>query len=118
MQDKTLTDIVHAYCSAYETENRALAEELLADDFVFTGPHDHAIDKATYFERCWPNNDAKHRQHVEALVVEGQRAFVTYSCESGNGDSYRNTEYLTFDGDRIATVEVYFGPAYRNGVLV
>ena len=117
MQDKKLTDVVRAYCGAYETENRALAEALLADDFSFTSPNDDAIDKATYFERCWPNRDPSHRQRVESVVVEGNHAFVTYSCETADGRSFRNTEYLTFEGERIASVDVYFGAAYQDGEL-
>ena len=58
MQDTKLTNVVRAYFGAYESENRELAETLLADDFTFTSPNDDGIDKATYFERCWPNSDA------------------------------------------------------------
>ena len=41
--------------TAYETEDRDLIERVIADDFVFSAPPDVGIDRATYFERCWPN---------------------------------------------------------------
>jgi ketosteroid isomerase-like protein len=118
MQDTKLTNVVRAFFGAYEAENRALAERLLSDDFTFTSPNDDAIDKAAYFERCWPNSDVPRDQDIESIVVEGDKAFVTYRCTTANGKSFRNTEFLTFSGERIASMDVYFGAAYQNGVFV
>lgn len=118
MQDTKLTNVVRAYFGAYETEDREAAEQLLADGFTFTSPNDDGIDKATYFERCWPNRDASRDQKIENIVVDGQNAFVTYLCATEGGKSFRNTEFLTFSGERIASVNVYFGAAYQDGVFV
>jgi ketosteroid isomerase-like protein len=118
MQDTKLTNVVRASFGAYESENRAAAEALLADDFRFTSPNDDGIDKATYFERCWPNREPSRDQRIESIVVEGEKAFVTYLCADAGGKSFRNTEFLTFSGERIASVNVYFGPAYQDGVFV
>ena len=118
MQDTKLTNVVRAYFGAYETENREVVETLLADDFTFTSPNDDGIDKATYFERCWPNRDASRDQRIENIVVDGQKAFVTYLCATEGGKTFRNTEFLTFNGERIASVNVYFGAAYQDGVFV
>ena len=116
MQDNKLTGLVRAYFGAYESENREVAETLLADDFTFTSPNDDAIDKVTYFERCWPNRDAAREQRIENILLDGDTAFVTYLCSAG-GKSYRNTEFLTFAQGRIASVNVYFGASYQDGVL-
>jgi hypothetical protein len=118
MQDTKLTSVVRAYCGAYQTANREAAEALLSEDFSFTSPNDDSIDKATYFERCWPNGDPVDEQRIENIVIEGARAIVTYSCVAPGGKSFRNTEVLTFSGERIASVDVYFGPAWQDGVLV
>lgn len=118
MQDSKLHGMVRAYCSAYENSDRITAEQLLSDDFIFTSPNDNAIDRATYFARCWPDQDAARDQQIETIVVDGERAFVTYSCSSGAGQSFRNTEFLTFTGDRIASVHVYFGAAYQDGAFL
>ncbi|MDB5947201.1 MAG: ketosteroid isomerase-like protein [Ramlibacter sp.] len=118
MQDTKLSNVVRAYFGAYESENRDVAEQLLAEDFTFTSPNDDAIDRATYFERCWPQNEPARDQTIEKIVVDGDKAFVTYSCATGNGKSFRNTEFFTFSGDRIASVDVYFGAAYQNGVIL
>lgn len=118
MQQTKLTDVVRAYFGAYETENREVVETLLADDFTFTSPNDDNIDKATWFERCWPNRDASRDQKIENIVIDGEKAFVTYLCATEGGKSFRNTEFMTFNAGRIATVDVYFGPAYQDGVFV
>lgn len=123
MQDTNLTRVelsavVRAYLGAYESENRDAAELLLSQDFTFTSPHDDNIDRATYFERCWPQDDAARDQTIEKIVVEGDKAFVTYTCATGNGKSFRNTEFFTFSGEQIASVDVYFGPAYQDGMIV
>jgi ketosteroid isomerase-like protein len=118
MRDTKLTNVVRAYFGAYQSENREIAESLLADDFSFTSPNDDQIDKATYFERCWPDRDPRHDQQLENIVIEGDKAFVTYRCSTPNGKTFRNTEFLTFSGERIASVNVYFGAAYQDGVFV
>ena len=123
MQDTKLNDMarseaVRAYFGAYESENRDAAEQLLARDFTFTSPNDDAIDRATYFERCWPQGDAARDHTIEKIVVDGDKAFVTYCCATGNGKSFRNTEFITFSGEQIASVDVYFGAAYQDGVIV
>ncbi len=118
LNDIVLSQVVRAYFGAYESENRDAAELLLAKDFTFTSPNDDNIDRATYFERCWPQGDAARDQTIEKIVVEGDKAFVTYTCATGNGKSFRNTEFFTFSGEQIASVDVYFGAAYQDGVIV
>jgi hypothetical protein len=34
---------------------------------------------------------------------------VTYEAERQDGSRFRNTEVLTFTGDQVSLVEVYFG---------
>ena len=35
-------------------QDRDAAESLIADDFLFTSPQDDHIDRAAFFERCFP----------------------------------------------------------------
>jgi ketosteroid isomerase-like protein len=94
---------------AYETGDRGAIEELLSDDFVFYSPADPGIDRARYFERCWPNADSIESFDFKRLVEDGDEVVVTYESTKTDGKRFRNTEVLTFDGDRICRVEVYFG---------
>ena len=35
-----------------------------------------------------------------------------------DGKSFRNTEFFVFAGDKIKSIDVYFGANYENGVFV
>ncbi len=94
---------------AYEVGNRRLVEARLTDDFTFFSPADVGIDRARYFERCWPNSQDLRAFGFERLHEIGDEVVVTYEAERVDGTRFRNTEVLGFDGDRIRRVEVYFG---------
>jgi ketosteroid isomerase-like protein len=94
---------------AYETGDRSLIEGLLADDLTFYSPPDPGIDRAQYFERCWPNAGTTQSFEYVRLIESGDEVIVTYELTKTDGHRFRNTEILTFDGDKIRQVEVYFG---------
>ena len=94
---------------AYETGDRALLERCLTEDFTFSSPVDARIDRATYFERCWPNAGRLAAFAFLRLAESGDDVFVTYEATRDDGTRFRNTEVMTFAGERIRGVEVYFG---------
>ena len=94
---------------AYESGDRRLLEEHLADDFTFYSPPDPGIDRATYFERCWPNANLIESYEFKRLFEIGDEVVVTYESRKTDGSRFRNTEVLTFDGDKVLRAEVYFG---------
>jgi ketosteroid isomerase-like protein len=94
---------------AYETGNRNVIEGLLSEDFTFYSPADIGIDRGTYFERCWPNAEQIDSFEFERLVESGDEVIVTYEATKIDGRRFRNTEVLTFAGDKIRKAEVYFG---------
>ena len=100
--------VARAGYDAYVTKDRAAIEALIADDFHFTSPLDNRLDRATYFERCWPNSQSTEGFDFIHLVADGERVFVTYEGRSG-GRRFRNTELVTVKNGRITNVEVYFG---------
>jgi len=94
---------------AYEVGDRELIERHLADDFVFSAPPDVGIDRATYFERCWPNAGMLAAYEFKRLLEADDEVFVTYEATRVDGTRFRNTEIYGFDGDKVSRVEVYFG---------
>ena len=94
---------------AYESGDRGVVEELLADDFTFYSPADVGIDRARYFERCWPNAQLIESFEFKRLIEAGDEVVVTYESMRPDGSRFRNTEVLTFVGDKISRAEVYFG---------
>jgi ketosteroid isomerase-like protein len=94
---------------AYVSGDRDVVERALAGDFAFYSPPDPGIDRAAYFERCWPNSELVESFEFVRLVEVGDEVIVTYESTKTDGSRFRNTEVLTFDGDKIAKAEVYFG---------
>jgi ketosteroid isomerase-like protein len=102
-------EIARATYGAYESGDRVPLEQSLTDDFTFYSPADVGIDRARYFERCWPNAGRIESFDFKRLVEIGDEVVVTYEATRTDGSRFRNTEVLTFDGDRICRAEVYFG---------
>lgn len=110
--------IIRALFAAYMANDRKAVEDTLTEDFRFTSPYDDRIDRKTYFERCWRDTGWIERHELEKILVEGDEAFVTYKCLAKGGKSFRNTEFFAFAGDKIKSIDVYFGASYQNGVFV
>ncbi len=107
--------LVRRSFEAYRARDRAAIEALIAGDFRFTSPYDDAIDRATYFERCWPGAERIKDFELERVVVDGDAAFVTYLARTVDDVEFRNTEFHRCRGGQIVSVDVYFGASYRNG---
>jgi ketosteroid isomerase-like protein len=107
MTDKAT--VVRRYLGAYQHDDRAALEACIADNFRFTSPEDDAIDRVRYFQHCWPNHGTAHAIDVERVVEDGNAAYVTYMLRHIDGRSIHNTERVTFEGDKINGIEVFFG---------
>jgi ketosteroid isomerase-like protein len=94
---------------AYVSGDRSVLDQHLSDDLTFFSPADVGIDRERYFERCWPNAEMIEAFEFVRLVEVGDEVFVTYESTKSDGQRFRNTEVMTFDGDKISRVEVYFG---------
>ena len=94
--------------AAFESGDRRPIEALLSDDFTFYAPPDPEI-AAEYFDRCWPNAELIEAFEFVRLFELGDEVIVTYESTKTDGNRFRNTEILTFEGDRVCRVEVYFG---------
>ena len=101
--------IVRECFAAYETGDRQVLEDRLAADFRFWSPADVGIDRAVYFERCWPNSQTLRAFEFKRVLDVGDEVVVTYEAERTDGSRFRNTEVFGFAGGKIETVEVYFG---------
>jgi ketosteroid isomerase-like protein len=101
--------VARACYEAYVTKDRAAIEALIADDFHFTSPLDNRIDRATYFERCWPNSERTEGFEFINLVSDDDRVFVTYEARIKGGGQFRNTEILTLRDCQVVVVQVFFG---------
>jgi len=107
--DGDRTQIARELYRDFASGDRDAVERTLADDFAFSSPLDVGLDRAGYFERCWPGAGRGQKFDFVRLVEAGDEVIVTYELIRSDGTRARNTEVLTFDGDHICRSEVYFG---------
>jgi len=101
--------VLHEAYGAYVSGDRDAIDRHLTDDYTFFSPADVGIDRATYFERCWPNAQIIDAYEFVRLVESGDEVIVTYQARRTDGTRFRNTEIQTFRGAQICRTEVYFG---------
>ncbi|MFI1438869.1 nuclear transport factor 2 family protein [Streptomyces fructofermentans] len=104
------TDVVEAAFRYYRSQDREAALALYADDFTFTSPQDDRIDRAAFFERCFPTADRMSEQQLLHVTPAGEGLiFVQYEYELTTGGRYRNVEAITVRDGLIQEVRVFFG---------
>jgi ketosteroid isomerase-like protein len=103
------TQLARRAYEAFAAGDRDFYEEHLADDFQFSAPPDPLLDRDGYFERCWPGAGKGQEFEFVRAIESGDEVVVTYEMKRADGGRGRNTEVMTFDGDKICRVEVYFG---------
>ena len=103
------SELARAMYRAWAASDREAIERILADDFAFSSPPDPSLDRAGYFERCWPNAGGVETFDFVRLIETGDEVVVTYEATRTGGARFRNTEVLTFAGDELTRAEVYFG---------
>jgi hypothetical protein len=94
---------------SFAAGDRNAVEGLLSGDFTFSSPVDPHLDRAGYFERCWPGAGQHQVFEFVRMVAAGDEVLVTYEMTQSDGRRGRNTEVLAFRGDQICRAEVYFG---------
>jgi hypothetical protein len=102
-------DRARCFYDAYLRDDPDAVAVLLTDDFRFSSPADVDLDRAGYFERCWPNAGRLAAIEIVRCVEAGDETVVTLEVTRADGSRFRNTEVMTFAGDKLRRVEVYFG---------
>src|SRR6185295_12385435 len=106
MQNGHASELVRKTFKAWETKNKSLMESLLADDFVFSSPNgDDHINKAEYWQKCWPGAANIQSFDILNLIDDGSDAFIRYECQLKDGKRFRNTEYFRIEGNKIKEVD-------------
>jgi ketosteroid isomerase-like protein len=103
------TELARELYLAFAKGDRDRVDAMLAAEFSFSSPLDVGLNRAGYFERCWPGAGAGQRFEFIRVIEAGDEVIVSYELTSRDGKRGRNTEVLTFDGDAIKSAEVYFG---------
>lgn len=104
MAGRDRLQVVRDIYNAYESGDRSVVEQNLAEDFVFSTPPDVGIDRATYFERCWPASKTITAYEFPRLLEAVEEVIVTYEATRTGGPRVRNTEIFGFEATRSAAL--------------
>jgi ketosteroid isomerase-like protein len=104
-------DVVRALVQSYLDQDATAADQLLADSFTFTSPQDDHLDKATFFERCFPaNTQLDSHRLVDVVPTESDDVFIRYEYESlQTGQRHSNVEVHTVRDGKVTEIQVFFG---------
>src|ERR1700722_14791222 len=101
--------VVQQLYDDFMSGDRKFYEEHLSDDFTFSSPVDVGLDKDGYFRRCWPGAGKGGRINYVRLIESANEVVATYESIDSDGNKGRNTEIIGFNGEKVSTIEVYFG---------
>lgn len=105
-------ELIRKWYTAWKDKDFATFNNMLADNFTFSSAAgDDHISKSTFKTQCWDTqiNFIKDFD-LERVVTGPTDAFVKYLCNTKNGKTFRNVEYLRIDENRkLISIECYFG---------
>jgi hypothetical protein len=102
--------IVRTVYTAYEKKDWNMLTSVFADGFNFTSPYNDHIGIKEYKALCWPNCYNIAKFNIDKLVVDGDNAYVTYTCTTKAGKTLHNIEYFELKDGKIKDFTCYFGP--------
>jgi ketosteroid isomerase-like protein len=102
--------IVQRCFEAYLKQDLDTAQQLIGADFVFTSPQDDHIDRAAFFEQCFPTSSRLRSQQIRRIAAANESdVFVMYEYELRGGGRFRNTELITVRDGQMVEEQVFFG---------
>ena len=102
--------LIRGFYAAFVAGDRDAVDAMLAEDFTFSSPDDPQLDKAGFFERCFPHHKLVGTLRVEWIEERGDQVIVRYETTKPSGERATNLELLRLEGDRIREALVYYGP--------
>jgi ketosteroid isomerase-like protein len=104
---------IRSWYAAWERKDWSAVDAMTTEDFTFSSAAgDDHISKSAYKTQCWDTQSGRIAGfELESVIDNGIEAFVKGKCRTKNGSTFENVEHFTFRGDKIASIECYFGSA-------
>jgi hypothetical protein len=103
-------ELIKQFYEAFSKVDRNdFVENLLAPTFTFSAPPDPFLDRDGFFKICWPEGGNLKDIAYVRVIENGDEVIITHEYTKPDGTTGRNTDIITFDGDKIIRLEVYFG---------
>ncbi|MGH7156672.1 MAG: nuclear transport factor 2 family protein [Nitrosotalea sp.] len=107
--------LVKRFYEAFSKVDRnEFVENLLASNFTFSAPPDPFLNRNEFFEKCWPNGGGLKDIRYTRVIEHGDEVIVTHEFVKPDDVKACNTDIITFVGDKITRLEVYFGWDINN----
>lgn len=107
--------IVHDLYRAFASGDRQVIERTFADEFTFSSPLDVGLDRAGYFNRCWPGAGQGQQFNFVRTVEAGDEVIVTYEVTNvvAAGDETPKSSPLAAT-EFVPSKSTLDGPFLRN----
>lgn len=101
--------VVRRLRMAFDQQDDATAQALLAPDFRFTSPQDDHIDRDAWMRDRFLGAGRIVQSHLSELGAHGDTVFSRYDYTLADGTRWRNMEAATVYDGQVHEVEVYVG---------
>jgi hypothetical protein len=104
-------ETIRKWYAVWEQKDWHPVDVLLTDDFTFSSAAgDDHISKSAFKAQCWETQvNFIERFDLKQVFGSGNEALVLYVCQTKNGKSFRNVEYLRLRDNKVEAIECYFG---------
>jgi hypothetical protein len=99
-------DTIREYYRCFRDRDRATLERILRPDFRHLSPFGSYDNRDRMLDEIWPHVGAIHAIDIE-IFGNGPGYMARY--RHSGGSPARLAEFVRFDGDQIAEIEVYLG---------
>lgn len=107
---------IRAYYRAYRDRDRETLEGLIAPDFHFVSGFGEYRDRDTMLDEIWPHVGQTWATNLR-IFGDGPELVALYEHEKTPDMAQlpmTMAEYIRFEGDRIAMIEVFVGRALEK----
>jgi hypothetical protein len=102
--------IIRNYFSGWEKKDWSIVAKNLAEGFTFTSPApDDHINAQQFKDKCWVEADHVRTFEFPKIAESGNQAFAIVHVMTMDNRVIRNVEFFTFEGQKIKSIEVFFG---------
>lgn len=117
-QDTEKEKAVKAYYSGFEMHDWNQVVNQFADGFTFTCSVDNSVpvqkfNVEKFKENCWGTSKFFKKVNYVKMVEKGSELFLLVEITTTDDKTVRNVDYFNFSGDKIKSIEVFFGPGVK-----
>jgi hypothetical protein len=100
--------VIEHYYRSFRERDRARLQEILTPDFHHVSSFGEYCNRDKMLDAIWSAVGSSWARNLQ-ILGEAPEFMVRYEIESSDRPVTRMSEYVRFEGERIAEIEVYIG---------